>query len=137
MQTYKNTAYMTDYTVTRTALRNWPRTLPTRSKAKIIRQVTPVGPHRPTNNRFIRLQTPMIGARRRQASKFVKIHGSKLLLVSLRAGSKTVFVVANVSGFERPRPIHSLSYSGSVCLQVCYKVINIIIYGRRSCILVG
>ena len=29
-----------------------------------------------------------------QASKFVKIHGSKLLLLSLRAGSKTIFVVA-------------------------------------------
>ena len=29
-----------------------------------------------------------------QASKFVKIHGSKLLLPSLRAGSKTIFVVA-------------------------------------------
>ena len=32
----------------------------------------------------------------RQASKFVKIHGSKLLLLSLRAGSKTIFVVAKV-----------------------------------------
>ena len=31
-----------------------------------------------------------------QASKFVKIYGSKLLLLSLRAGSKTVFVVANL-----------------------------------------
>ena len=30
-----------------------------------------------------------------QASKFVKIYGTKLLL-SLRAGSKTVFVVANL-----------------------------------------
>ena len=29
-----------------------------------------------------------------QASKFVKIHGSKLLLLSLRDGSKTIFVVA-------------------------------------------
>ena len=34
-----------------------------------------------------------------QVSKSVKIHGSKLLLtLSLRAGSKTIFVVAN---FER------------------------------------
>ena len=32
---------------------------------------------------------------RSQASKFVKIHGSKLLLLSLRAGSKTIYVVAN------------------------------------------
>ena len=48
-----------------------------------------------------------------QASKFVKIHGSKLLLPSLRAGSETIFVVANLRGFERPRPIHG-SYSGSV-----------------------
>ena len=31
-----------------------------------------------------------------QASKFVKIHGSKLLLLSLRAGSKSIFVVANL-----------------------------------------
>ena len=30
-----------------------------------------------------------------QASKFVKIHGRKLLLLRLRAGSKTIFVVAN------------------------------------------
>ena len=29
-----------------------------------------------------------------QTSKFVKIHGSKLLRLSLRAGSKTIFVVA-------------------------------------------
>ena len=28
-----------------------------------------------------------------QASKFVKIHGSKLLLLSLKAGSKTIFLV--------------------------------------------
>ena len=53
-----------------------------------------------------------------QASKFVKIHGSKLLLPSLRAGSKTIFVVANLWGFERPRPIHG-SYSGSVRPQEC------------------
>ena len=68
--------------------------------------------------------------------KFVKIHGSKLLLLSLRAGSKTVFVVANLWGFERPRPIHG-SYSGSVCPQVCCNVINIMIYGRRGCVLFG
>ena len=71
-----------------------------------------------------------------QASKLVKINGSKLLLLSLRAGSKTVFVVANLWGFERPRPIHG-SYSGSACPQVCYNVINIMIYGRRGCILFG
>ena len=29
-----------------------------------------------------------------QTSKFVKIHGSKLLLLRLRAGNKTIFVVA-------------------------------------------
>ena len=66
-----------------------------------------------------------------QASKFVKIHGSKLLLLSLRAGRKTIFVVANLWGFKRPRPIHG-SYSGSACPQVCYNVIdiiNIMIYG--------
>ena len=63
------------------------------------------------------------------------IHGSKLLLRSSRAGSKTIFVVANLWGFERPRPIHG-SYSGSVYPQVCYNVINIMIYGRRGCIFV-
>ena len=73
---------------------------------------------------------------RAQASKFVKIHGSKLLLPSLRAGSKTIFVVANLWGFERPRPIHG-SYWGSVCPQVCYNVINIMIYGGCGCILFG
>ena len=50
--------------------------------------------------------------------------------LSLRAGSKTIFVVANLWGFERPWPIHG-SYSGGVCPQVCYNVINIMIYGRR------
>ena len=64
-------------------------------------------------------------------SKFVKIRGSKLLLRSLRAGSKTIFVVANLRGFERPRPIHG-SYSGSARPQVCSNVINITIYGRRG-----
>ena len=68
-----------------------------------------------------------------QASKFVKIHGSKLLLLSLRAGSKTIFVVANLLGFEQPPPIHG-SYSGSACPQLCYNVINIMIYGRHGCI---
>ena len=41
--------------------------------------------------------------------KIRQIHGSKLLLLSLRAGSKTIFVVANLWGFERPRsktPLH-------------------------------
>ena len=71
-----------------------------------------------------------------QASKFVKIHGSKRLLLSLKAGSKTILVVANLWGFERPRPIHG-SYSGSACPHECYNVINITIYGRRSCILFG
>ena len=28
-------------------------------------------------------------------------------------------------------------YSGSVCPQVCYNVINIMIYVRRGCILFG
>ena len=78
----------------------------------------------------------LVGRHLAQASKFVKIHGSKLLLLSLRAGSKTVFVVANLWGFERPRPIHG-SYSGSACPQVCYNVINIMIYGRRGCIVFG
>ena len=68
-----------------------------------------------------------------QASKFVKIHGRKLLLPRLRAGSKTIFVVANLWGFERPRPM----YSGSACSQVCYNVISIMIYGWRVCILFG
>ena len=71
-----------------------------------------------------------------QASKFVEIHVSTLLLPSLRAGSKTIFVVANLWGFERPRPIHG-SYSGSACPQVCCNVINIMIYGRRGCIVFG
>ena len=66
----------------------------------------------------------------------LKIHGSKFLLLSLRAGSKTIFVVANLWGFERPRPIHSSKLVRQrVSPQVCYNVINIMIYGRRGCIL--
>ena len=53
----------------------------------------------------------------------VKIDGNKLLLLSLRAGSKTIFVVANLWGFERPRSMYG-NYSSSVCPQVYYKVIN-------------
>ena len=34
------------------------------------------------------------------ASKFVKIHVSKLLLLSLRADSRTIFVVANFLGLS-------------------------------------
>ena len=63
--------------------------------------------------------------------KIQKIQGSKLLLLSLRAGSKAIFVAANLWGCERPRPIHG-SYSGSACPQVCYNVINIMICDRRG-----
>ena len=52
--------------------------------------------------------------RPQNSSKFMVAN----LLLSRRAGSKTIFVVANLWGFERPRPIHG-SCSGSVCPQVC------------------
>ena len=51
-------------------------------------------------------------------------------------GSKTILVVANLWGFEPPRPIHG-SYSCGVCPQVCYNVIDVMIYGRRGRILFG
>ena len=58
-------------------------------------EYTPTRPYPPTHP--LSHSPPNIHASNRtnnQASKFVKIHGSKLLLLSLRAGSKTIFVVA-------------------------------------------
>ena len=46
-----------------------------------------------SKNKF--LTCILVKAVKLQGSKFVKIHRSKLLLLSLRAGSKTILVVAN------------------------------------------
>ena len=101
------------------------------------RQHLPRHPAEPVESDVRRLGDPDVDPGDRLINPAgLKIRRSKLLLPSSRAGSKTVFVVANLRGFERRRSIPG-SYSGGVCPRVCYNVINVMIYGRRGCILFG